>query len=69
MKVPEWGNVGMSEKPDAWAVRIVSILNSSFTVNSLCKDFTTVVHSAGVAVVEVVCEIENGFTFAARANG
>ena len=45
MEVHEWVNVGMSEKPYFASVGIASILNSCFAVNSLCKDFATVVHS------------------------
>src|ERR1700692_2564481 len=45
MEVCKWRNVGMSEKPAVELVYVMPALNSSFAVNSLCKDLATVVHS------------------------
>jgi hypothetical protein len=46
MDVSKWLNVEMSEKPDVVTVCVAPAPNSSFSVNRLCKDFATVVHSA-----------------------
>ena len=43
--VRKWVYVGMSEKPSASSVCVVSAQKSSFTVNSLFRRFATNVHS------------------------
>jgi hypothetical protein len=52
----------MSEKPSVRSVCVASARNSSFTVNSLCKDFTTVVHSTTADATKAASEMKDKFT-------
>jgi hypothetical protein len=45
-QVCKWLNVGMSEKPDLKPVYVAAAAKTSFVVNSLSKDFATVVHNS-----------------------
>jgi hypothetical protein len=48
VQVHKWLNVGIAEKLSVEQVYVAPTSNSSFTVHSLFKDFTTVIHSGAM---------------------